>query len=66
MPQTTVDLKAVLKHELELKCVYEGDGNGEFDEWYKDGVPVSNDKPGHYVVKHTDKESVLKIKIFGK
>ncbi|UJR15109.1 hypothetical protein I4U23_002075 [Adineta vaga] len=63
-PRTTVNLKAVLKHELNLTCIYEGEGDGEFDEWYKDGVPVSHDKPGHYVVKKTNKESVLTIKIF--
>lgn len=63
-PTTTANLKAVLRHDLTLKCEHEGDGDGGFLEWYKDGTPVSADKPGHYVVKQKEKESILIIKIF--
>ena len=59
-PSTTT-----LKNSIELKCEYEG-GDGQFTEWFKDGIPVSADKPGHYVVKQNEKESILIIKIFGK
>ncbi|CAF3323298.1 unnamed protein product [Rotaria socialis] len=63
-PQTN-EIKAVLKHSVELKCEYTGeDGNGQFIEWYKDGVAVSTEKAGHYAVTTTEKESTLTIKIF--
>jgi len=64
-PTTTADLKAVLKHSLELKCEYTGDdANGQFLEWYKDDVSVNTEKPGHYLVKTKEKESILIIKLF--
>lgn len=52
---------------MKLQCTYTGsEGNGEFIGWYKDGVDVNTEKPGHYAVSTTDKETVLTIKIFGK
>ncbi len=44
-PSTTT-----LKNSIELKCEYDG-GDGQFTEWFKDGIPVSADKPGHYFFK---------------
>ncbi len=62
--------QAALKSQFELKCEYTGDGSGKFVGWFKKNkdydVSVNADKPGHYVVKQTDKESILTIKIFGK
>jgi hypothetical protein len=56
---------ATLKNSIELKCVYSGaDGNGQFTEWFKDGVRINSEKPGHYVVRQNEKESILIIKIF--
>jgi len=50
-PQTTNDLKAVLKHSLELKCEYTGvDDSGQFAEWYRDNEDVKKEKTGHYDV----------------
>jgi hypothetical protein len=67
IPATTSNLKAVLKQPLELKCQYDGsDDNGQFTGWFKDGIPLSSEKPGHYAVKNEGKESILTIKIFGK
>ncbi|CAF0842769.1 unnamed protein product [Adineta steineri] len=66
VPQTTADTKAVLRRSLELRCIYDGDGSGEFLEWYRgdDDSSVNNEKSGHYGVKNNDKESNLTIKIF--
>ncbi|CAF3581531.1 unnamed protein product [Rotaria sordida] len=66
-PGNDVSLTAALKHSLELKCIYQGlnDGGG-FTEWYKDGAPVSSEKPGHYAVHNSDTESKLTIKVFVK
>jgi hypothetical protein len=66
-PRSTNEIQAVLKHSIELKCEYKGpDDNGGFLDWYKnDNESVSSEKPGHYVVKNTNKESRLIIKIFG-
>jgi hypothetical protein len=62
-PPTT----ATLKQSLEIKCEYTGsDDNGEFNGWFKDDIPISSEKAGHYVVRQTAKESILVIKIFGK
>jgi len=67
IPASTSNLKAVLKQPLELKCQYDGnDDNGQFTGWYKDDIPISSEKPGHYVVKNEGKESILIIKIFVK
>ncbi|CAF3046551.1 unnamed protein product [Rotaria sp. Silwood2] len=67
IPHIAADIKAVLKHSLELKCEYTGnDGNGEFIGWYKDGVAVTTEKPGHYVVMQDATYSTLVIKIFVK
>ncbi|CAF1168644.1 unnamed protein product [Adineta ricciae] len=63
-PTTTADVKGVLKHSLKLTCVYQGVGDGEFEEWYRDGFPVSQEKPGHYAVDNKEGESTLTIKIF--
>ncbi|CAF2838643.1 unnamed protein product [Rotaria sp. Silwood2] len=63
-PDKNVQIKGALKHSLDLKCVYDGDDAGQFVEWYKDGIPVSQEKPGHYIVHSTSKESTLTIKIF--
>ena len=66
-PNSTARTRAVLKHSVELKCVYEGaDGDGRFLEWYRDNITISSEKAGHYVVKSTPKESILTIKIFGR
>ncbi|CAF3842065.1 unnamed protein product [Rotaria sp. Silwood1] len=66
-PDITTNITAVLKHSLELKCEYKGvDGNGQFVGWYKDGVAVSTEKPGHYAVIHTETHSILTIRIFDK
>jgi hypothetical protein len=63
-------LQAALRHTFELKCEYTGDGTGEFIGWFKNNgtedVSVNTDKPGHYIVKNTDKVSTLLIKIFGR
>lgn len=65
-PARDRDLRAVLRHSLELKCLYQGnDEDGQFLDWYKDGVPISSEKAGHYSVHNSKKESVLIIKIFG-
>ncbi|CAF3709959.1 unnamed protein product [Rotaria sp. Silwood1] len=66
-PDITTNITAVLKHSLELKCEYKGvDGNGQFVGWYKDGVAVSTEKPGHYAVIHNETHSILTIRIFVK
>lgn len=62
---------AALKRSYSLICQYTGmDESGQFHEWFREigGVnkSVRDEKPGHYVVKHTDKNSTLTIKIFGK
>ena len=63
-------MNAVLLHTFELRCQYNGVGDGEFLEWFKKNgthdVSVNTDKPGHYVVKQNELESQLMIKIFGK
>jgi hypothetical protein len=63
-------LEVALKHSFELKCEYNGPGDVEFLEWFKKNathdVSVNTDKPGHYIVKHHEKDSILLIKIFGK
>ncbi|CAF3247251.1 unnamed protein product [Rotaria socialis] len=64
-PADNKEFKAILKHSLDLECKYNGaDQDGEFLDWYKDGVPVSSEKSGHYVVHNSEKESKLTIKIF--
>ncbi|CAF3578418.1 unnamed protein product [Adineta steineri] len=64
-PQRNAPLTAILKHPIELKCEYTGaDGEGQFIDWYRDNETVSSEKPGHYVFKSTNKESILTIKIF--
>ncbi|CAF1082902.1 unnamed protein product [Rotaria magnacalcarata] len=64
-PATNKELKAILKHSLDLGCKYSGvDEDGEFLDWYKDDVPVSSEKSGHYVVHNSQTESKLTIKIF--
>ena len=66
-PRSTANVRAALKHPLELKCQYTGgDADGQFVEWFKDGVELSKEKSEHYGVETTDKESVLTIKAFGK
>jgi len=65
-------LQSSFEHSLELKCRYLGiDGNGTFLNWFKrvdnTDVLINPEKPvGHYTVKHTGKESILNIIIFGK
>ena len=65
-PRNPADFQAALKQQFTLSCQYVGrDTSGEFLEWYRDNMPVKDEKPGHYVVKTSDKESNLTIKIFG-
>ncbi|CAF1211301.1 unnamed protein product [Rotaria sp. Silwood1] len=64
-PGKGVQVKAAIKHSLDLKCEYHGDDHdGEFLEWYRDDVSVYKEKPGHYIIHNTKKESRLTIKIF--
>ncbi|CAF0774914.1 unnamed protein product [Adineta ricciae] len=66
-PRNPADLQAALKQQFTLSCHYAGrDTSGDFLEWYRDSMPVKDEKPGHYVVKTSDKESNLTIKIFVK
>ena len=64
-PTAPADFRAVLKKSIEFKCEYQG-GDGEFVQWFKDGVAVSTEPEGHYVVTTSPTESTLKIKIIGK
>ncbi len=64
-PASDADLTAVLKQSFELKCEYTN-GDGQFLGWYRDDLPVSNGKPGDYIVTSTNNESKLIIKMFGK
>jgi len=61
-PPPSTRLRSVLKGSLELKCSFAG-GDGQFLDWYKDGVSVLTDKPGHYDVNTQERETVLLIKI---
>lgn len=56
---------AVLKGTLDLVCNYTGpERDGRFVDWRKDNVSVTKDKAGHYKVHHSEKASVLSIRIF--
>ena len=60
---------AALGRSFELRCRYNGIGDGEFIDWFKKNathdVSVNTDKPGHYVIESNEMESSLTIKIFG-
>lgn len=69
-PRPTEAKYAALLRSFQLRCQYNGVGDGEFLEWFKKNgthtVSVNVDKPGHYIVKKNEHESNLTIKIFGK
>jgi len=68
IPAPEVTRAVPLKHSFQLRCLYNGEGDGEFMEWFKEvdgeSISVNLDKPGHYIVKHSKSESSLTIKIF--
>jgi hypothetical protein len=66
-PDATTTLRVAFQKSIELICTYTGhDQDGAFLEWYKDGIAVSVEKHGHYVVRTTPTQSSLMIKTFGK
>ncbi|UJR31577.1 hypothetical protein I4U23_019064 [Adineta vaga] len=65
IPRDSADLKSAIKRSIDLKCEYSGiDGDGQFQEWYRDNMTVNSEKPGHYIVRKTSNETTLTIKIF--
>lgn len=60
------NLRTTLKGQISLTCKYDSNvDDAGFLEWYKDDVPVSSEKHGHYQVQKSPLETTLTILIFG-